>query len=376
MAPDWTEIEAAPGFAGLRACVERDVIPAFRALPAEPVDKSGESKIAGQVLGQALALFIAGFFGLLFILPDTILGGLINFVLFVPMFVGSLGLVAWIHRERLTAMLLRSKDRFVARADAWRAIAGHVGVTYVPAPGGAPKNLHLLLRLPMIPASLKDAGDLLDRHGGMDAPLKVAREAGMTTQPNVSVLGTPEQKARLYAQMEGAEKPEDGFHGTRSGVTFDLFEWEQSVDDAPDIHHLVIVLKAPFRLNGLTQLRARKTHWPHDRTGARMQDVDLGPRAFEAAYRLRSTDQVEARTLFNPAVIERVIALSAGEPFRAVATGDHLVFAVSGKDRFEIMAPSTGAWSEESLKRGIGDLVTALALVEALAHAFMLARTP
>jgi hypothetical protein len=170
---------------------------------------------------------------------------------------------------------------------------------------------------------------------------------------------------------------EDGFEGTRAGLTFSMFEWVESVSEAPDIYHLVIVLEAPLRLHGVTHLRARKTSWPQDPNGTPMQDVDLGPRSFDALYRLKASDQVEARAIFNPAVIERVIALANGGPFRAVARQQHLVFDFAGEaNRFHLIDLITGHWSDNTVRQTHADLAEALALVDALGHAFMLARKP
>jgi hypothetical protein len=103
--------------------------------------------------------------------------------------------------------------------------------------------------------------------------------------------------------------------------------------------------------------------------------VDLGPKAFDALYRLRASDQVEARALFNPAVIERVIALAHGGKFRAVARQQHLVFDFASEaNRFHLIDLITGEWSDETIRQTHADLAEALALVDALGHAFMLAR--
>lgn len=108
-----------------------------------------------------------------------------------------------------------------------------------------------------------------------------------------------------------------------------------------------------------------------------MQDVELGPRSFDALYRLRSSDQVEARAIFNPALIERVTALAHGGRLRAVARQHHLVFDfASHANRFHLIDLITGHWSDETIRQAHADLAEALALVDALGHAFMLARKP
>lgn len=106
-----------------------------------------------------------------------------------------------------------------------------------------------------------------------------------------------------------------------------------------------------------------------------MQDVDLGPKAFDSLYKLRSSDQVEARAIFNPAVIERVIDLAHGGQFRAVAREGHLVFDFASEaNRFHLIDLIGGVWNDETLHQTYSDLAEALALVDTLGHAFMLAR--
>jgi hypothetical protein len=276
-------------------------------------------------------------------------------------------------RGRLAELFVQAQARLVLKAEAMRSLAAPLGLSYVPAPGGAPKGLEWLASQSWAPAILKDAASTLNAAGGMDAAVKIAADSGLFIEANVYVIGTAEQKARYTEQVAGMRQIEDGFHGQRGEIAFDMFEWIEKVDEAPDMIHLVIVLAAPLRLQGITQLRARKTGWPGDPGLAPMQDVDLGPRAFDALYRLRASDQVEARAIFNPAVIERVIALAHGGKFRAVAKGQHLAFDFASEtNRFQLVDLMTGAWSEDTVRQTHADLAEALALVDALAHAFML----
>lgn len=150
-----------------------------------------------------------------------------------------------------------------------------------------------------------------------------------------------------------------------------MFEWVERVSEAPDIHHLMIVLKAPFKLSGVTELRSRKISWLRGVDKSGLNEVSLEAVRFTDHFRLRSTDQIESRALFNPAVIERVLALADRGKFRAVASGDHLVFAFEGTDRFALLDLGTGKWDDGSIRRGLTDLADALGLVDALAHAFM-----
>ena len=99
--------------------------------------------------------------------------------------------------------------------------------------------------------------------------------------------------------------------------------------------------------------------------------MDLVPDTFNEYFRLRSTDQVEARTIFNPAVVERVLALAHGQPFRAVAQEEGLVFDFVGDNRFALIDLKTGEWNDETIKQSVTDVAELLELVDTLAHAFM-----
>jgi hypothetical protein len=311
------------------------------------------------------------------LLPDGGVWEALKFILFPVLFFFNIGLCLFLLRGRLAKLFVEAQARLGLKAKAMTHIAAPLGLAYVPAPGGAPKGLEWLAKQSWAPAALRQATDALNAVGGMDKAVATVRDCGLFIESNVYVVGSAEQKAKYNELAAGNRQIEDGFEGERGGLHFSMFEWIEKVEDAPDVPHLVIVLEAPFALHGVTQLRARKTSWPQDPQGRPLQEVDLGPKAFDALYRLRASDQVEARALFNPAVIERVIALAHGGKFRAVAQGRNLVFDFSGgPNRFQLIDLLTGVWNEETILQTHTDLAETLALVEVLGHAFMLARRP
>ncbi|MEL7454251.1 MAG: DUF3137 domain-containing protein, partial [Pseudomonadota bacterium] len=168
---------------------------------------------------------------------------------------------------------------------------------------------------------------------------------------------------------------QDGFHGTTNGIAFSAFEWSEPVSDEARLHHLVLVLAAPARLTGTTHLRSHKVPWPNPGPGHDLQPVKLGIDAFEDRYDLRGTDQTEARYVFNPAVIERLIDFAHGADMRAVATDDHIVVDLRGHDRFELIDLLTGAWSETSIETTFQDIADLLDLIDSVAKAFMSPRS-
>lgn len=374
MIPGWDEIESAPGFAGARQRAEQALRPVLAQVKTDPVDVARQKKIISRHMTVPFLLFAATFFVIETALPNGGAWELLAFLLFPALFILFMLAGVFTMRDRLAKLFVAAQVRLGQKAEAMQVLAAPLGLTYVPAPGGAPKGLEWLAKQSWAPAVLREAANTLNAAGGMDDAVRIVRESGLLMEANVHVIGSPEQKARYNEQIAGMRQIEDGFHGDRAGLHFELFEWIEKVDEAPDLVHLVIVLEAPFVLHGVTQLRARKTGWPGDPDGTPMQDVDLGPRAFDALYRLRSSDQVEARAIFNPAVIERTIALAHGGKFRAVARAQHLVFDFASEaNRFQIVDLLTGAWSDETIRQTYADIAETLALVDALGHAFMLA---
>lgn len=370
----WDEIEQAEGFAGLRAHAETVVAPLLDGADLRPLDAKGLTARLGGVASGGFFAFVVIFLIVQAVLPDTWWGETLVFLLFPLLFFGCILGALFLFRRTLLNVLIAARAGFVLRGKALSALVAPLGLLYVAAPGGAPAPLKWLAQQSWIPAELRDLDTTLDDAGGMDGAVAAARETGLLVEPNVYVVGTREQKERYQKMAASHATIEDGFHGRRRGIDFDMFEWVERVEDAPDVHHLVIVLDAPMELHGVTQLRARKIGWPQEASDIRFEEVDLGPKAFEAVYRLRSSDQTEARAIFNPAVIERVIGLAHDGKFRAVAKGRRLVFDFPGVNRFNLVDIVSGAWSQDKLRETASDLVEALTLVDTLAHAFMLAR--
>lgn len=375
MSWDWDKIEQVPGFAGARVRAEREIPDILQKSPSDPIDPERQRKALSRYVFGGFASFVVMFMVAEGLLPNGGLWEVITFILFPLLFLFNIGLALFLLRGRLSRLFFEAQVRLGVKAEALTIIAGPLGLSYVPAPGGPPKGLEWLAQQSWAPAEFRAAATAFKAAGGMDKAVATVRDSGLFTEANVYVVGSPEQKAKYAEYAATNRRIEDGFEGRHAGLALSMFEWMESVEDAPDVPHLVIVLEAPFRLHGVTQLRARKTSWPQDPQGRQVEEVDLGPKAFEALYRLRASDQVEARAIFNPAVIERVIALAHGGKFRAVAQGSDLVFDFAGgPNRFQLVDLITGVWSDETIRQTHADLAETLALVEALGHAFMLAR--
>ncbi|WP_291197965.1 DUF3137 domain-containing protein [Hyphomonas sp.] len=375
MAMGWDEIESHAGFAGAQARSEAELRPLLDKVKVDSIDPARQTKIISRAMTMAFFAFGGTFFALELFLPNGAVWEFLRFLLFPVLFIAYMAIALFLMRGQLAKLVVEAQARVGIKGEVMNRITAPLGVRYVPAPGGAPKGLEWLAKQNWAPAILRDAAASLNAAGGMDGAVAIVRDSGLLLEGYSYISGTPEQKAKFNEQASSMRHVEDGFEGTRGGLAFSMFEWIESVEDAPNIYHLVIVLAAPLRLHGVTQLRARKYVWPQDPNGTPLEDVDLGPKAFDALYRLRASDQVEARALFNPAVIERVIALAHGGKFRAVARQQHLVFDFASEaNRFHLIDLITGEWSDETIRQTHADLAEALALVDALGHAFMLAR--
>ncbi|MBA4337984.1 MAG: hypothetical protein C0421_03970 [Hyphomonas sp.] len=375
MTKGWDEIESHAGFAGAQARSEAELRPLLDKVKVDSIDPARQTKIISRAMTMAFFAFGGTFFALELFLPNGAVWEFMRFLLFPVLFIAYMAIALFLMRGQLAKLVVEAQARVGIKGEVMNRITAPLGVRYVPAPGGAPKGLEWLAKQSWAPAILRDAAASLNAAGGMDGAVAIVRDSGLLLEGYSYISGTPEQKAKFNEQASSMRHVEDGFEGTRGGLAFSMFEWIESVEDAPNIYHLVIVLAAPLRLHGVTQLRARKYVWPQDPNGTPLEDVDLGPKAFDALYRLRASDQVEARALFNPAVIERIIALAHGGKFRAVARQQHLVFDFANEaNRFHLIDLITGEWSDETIRQTHADLAEALALVDALGHAFMLAR--
>ena len=369
---DWNDIGRRLGISDAEGFVRREVTPLLEGIPIERLKKDGahENRLEFP-LTVGFFGFMALFIALNAVLPDNFFGGLARFILFPTLFLGAIAAAFFLFKGRVVEALTRGKVRYIAQSKAMSVLGRRLGLSYVPSPGGAPEALKYVARQGWAPQILKEATAVIDDHGGMDAALDIAKRSG-ALMSDVTVLGSREQKEKYLEQQASWRQVEDGFQGARSGVPFSAFEWVESVDEAPDIYHLAMVFSSPHRLHGVTQLRSRHIGWPSAREELNLKPVGVVAPAFEHRFRMRTTDQMEARLVFDPVVLERVADLAHGEKVRAVAFEDHLVIDVAGENRFAMVDLVTGAWSEETIAISMINIADMLALADAVAHAFKL----
>jgi len=367
-------LEKRLGIETLSAFLETDIYPRLKTVKVENT-KPGSMPRALQwpLIGTFIATIIihqlvSG------ALPDQTWMDVVMTLMFPVIFLGLLAVVLYFFlRDRLAALLLDGKARFLIRADIFNQISGRLGIDYIAVPGGPPKFLRSLAHWKHCPAVLKDAVSVMDAHSGIEDVADIIRNSGLA-MPRGTVLGTQEQREKYYEQQLDVQQFEDGFRGVRSGIAFAALEWRESFNDST-LHHLLIAMKIPTRLTGIVELKSRKEDWPMIRKNVEFKSVSLISKVFKKKFDLRATDQMEGRLVFDPAVIERANDLSHDNNIRAVAYEDNLVFDVSGDNRFEIVDLVTGAWSEDSVLQSLTDIAEMLELVDQVGHVFSVKKT-
>ncbi|MEM8772021.1 MAG: DUF3137 domain-containing protein [Pseudomonadota bacterium] len=369
---DWRNIERRLGLRDAERFAKREIIPQIEEAPVEALKKNGERENRlEKPMSIAFLGFCASFLIPMFFLPDTWWGVTPRFLLFFPLFMAWMGGAIFLYRERFVEALTNSQSRYVLQAKALTTLAENVGLTYVPSPGGAPESLKWLARRSWAPDRLREAAILIDKHGGMDDAVKLVRQSGVMIG-GAHFVGDDEARTKYHRHQTHNAQIEDGFQGVRNGVSLNAFEWVERVEDGPDIYHLAMAFISPRRLHGVTQLRSRHINWPFSARHVDMKSVGVVAPAFESRFRMRSTDQVEARAVFDPVVLERMSNIAHGEKVRAVAFEDHLIVDVEGENRFSMVNLMNGEWSEETVARSMINLAEMLELADAVAHVFKL----
>lgn len=227
----------------------------------------------------------------------------------------------------------------------------------------------------MFQTSFAKLYEAMEAYSGQDEAVAAARASGLVELTTVIHIGAADE-ATKKARETGLTRLEDGFAGEHAGLHFDAFEVVRAprrTDDGTTHaaeHALLVVLKLPRPLQSTTQLRSRKIGWHKPGDAERLEKVSLESNAFEDRFRVRSNDQVEARFVFTPDVMARIIELAHGEKIRATAQADHLVVAIEGPNRFDLTSEDTGLDGDAAVRLAIQQIGEMLDLVEAVGQAF------
>ena len=147
MTKGWDEIERQDGFAGAQADAARDIRPILEGVKLEPINPDRQKKIVGRFMTAPFFLFVVTFFMIDLFLPST--GGweVLKFLLFPVIFIGYMAAGLFLMRGQLAKLFVEAQSRLAVKAEGMPRIAAPLGLTYVPAPGGARARMHALVRL-------------------------------------------------------------------------------------------------------------------------------------------------------------------------------------------------------------------------------------
>lgn len=140
---------------------------------------------------------------------------------------------------------------------------------------------------------------------------------------------------------------EDCFSGVYDGSAYDLYDahLEQRHTDGKGRTYYSTVFRGqlirmhfPRDFLGVTVVRRDMGVFNFFGAGAGLEKVGLEDPKFERAFEVWGSDQVEARYLLHPALMQRLLDLEArlkGEKLRCAFEGGDLLAAIEGGNRFE-----------------------------------------
>lgn len=363
----WTVLERRDGFDGLQAIAEKDVLPRL----AEAKPRLTEQNPINALYGGGC---VTAGFSLLLIFVLTSALHFIGFIIAVVV-------IFFLAKPAIAKIAERFVTRTIAdlefRKSVFDPIAGHLGLTYVAAPGGGQGIVRQQSQEGLFQGSFGKLLEALDAHSGQEEAVAAARASGLVELVTVIHIGAADEETKK-ARETGLTRLEDGFSGTHGGLAFDAFEVVRAArrtDDGttyPAEHALLLVLKLPRALYGTTQIRSRKVDWHKPGEAERLEKVRLESSEFDEKFRVRSNDQVEARFVFTPDVMARMLDLAHGEQIRATAQAEHLVVAVEGPNRFDLTSEDTGLNGDAAVRLAIQQIGEMLDLVDAVAETFRL----
>ncbi|MEL6726238.1 MAG: DUF3137 domain-containing protein [Pseudomonadota bacterium] len=361
----WTELERRDGFAGLHAIAEKEVLPRL----AEAKPRLTEQNPINALYGGGC---VTGGFSLLLIFVLTSALHIVGFIIAVVV-------IFFLAKPAIAKIAERFVTRTIAdlefRQSVFEPIAGHLSLSYVAAPGGGQGIVRQQSQEGLFQGSFGKLLEALDAHSGQEEAVAAARSSGLVELVTVIHIGAADEETKK-ARETGMTRLEDGFSGQHGGLAFDAFEVVRAArrtDDGttyPAEHALLLVLKLPRALYGTTQIRSRKVDWHKPGEAERLEKVRLESSEFEEKFRVRSNDQVEARFVFTPDVMARMLDLAHGEQVRATAQAEHLVVAVEGPNRFDLTSEDTGLSGDAAVRLAIQQIGEMLDLVEAVSSTF------
>ena len=365
---NWKALESKLGLTELHGFIESEVRPQLSDVHTKEAGQDGVPKSIKRATIIGFLVFIASFMVIESLMPSTVVAGVLTFVIFPVLFLAVAAAMVYFIRHQLAELIENAQHNFLIRTRVLGLIASRLDMQYVANPGGLSKILKSFASWKFCPASIREAAAFMESHKGLDLQSEAIRRSGLAMSSDL-VLGSKETKAKAYDQAQDNLQFQDGFAGTRSGISFAVMEWEEQRDDF-SYHHLLIHLKLPHRLTGWVEFKNKPSGWPHSRPGAPLKPVGIPYSPFAKAYDVRASDQVEARLVFDPRVIDQLSKIALDNPARGVAFEDHLVIDIRGDNRFDIVNIASGRWSDESIHKTLNDISQMFDLIDSAAKGF------
>lgn len=189
----------------------------------------------------------------------------------------------------------------------------------------------------------KSAGEWIKSHASQQQAAAKLFGAGGDEESPTPAFDVLKQ-ARLLPGYDD-RKFEDLIEGDRADTHFSLVECKLTEEQGSGKNRrtvttfqgLLFHIQYPQRFLGRT-LIARQGWWKGFFGDKSLQKVDLIAKELEDNFTIYSDDQVEARALFTPDRMERLIALERhfkGGKLRGIFEDDHLTLALEADDQFE-----------------------------------------
>ncbi len=361
----WEEIERRDGFAGLREIVECETLPKLADAKPRLAEQNPINALYGGGCFTGIVTLLLFFFLSSALGPiGFVIAAVIGFFLARPAIV------------RIAKHFVeRTIEDLKFRQSVFDPLTRHLGLRYVAAPGGGGGMIQQQSREGLFQSSFAKLYAAMEAYSGQDEAVAAARASGLVELISVIHIGAADE-ATKKARETGLTRLEDGFSGEHAGLHFDAFEVVRAprrTDDGstyPAEHALLVVLKLPRPLQSTTQLRSRKIGWHKPGNAERLEKVSLESNEFDERFRVRSNDQVEARFVFTPDVMARIVELAHGEKIRATAQADHLVVAIEGPNRFDLTSEDTGLDGDAAVRLAVQQIGEMLDLVEAVGQVF------
>lgn len=350
----------------LDSFVRQEILPILSQVETEKTSKQGSISNLKLPVFIDFVLFIGLFLTVQWLLPNNGIGEVLTFVAFPLLFLLSLAITALCFRNLLADLFLRSKDRFLIRTEVLSKLSKYLGLHYTPTPSGISPALKSIASWRVCPQSIKDFFHHLNKYEKFDDVTEIVRASGLA-MPREIVLGSDATREKYYQHQVKAQQFEDGFRGIYGNISFAAVEWAETRDETTT-HHLIINLELPHRLTGRVEFKSKDANWPARVPNRAPEKVELISKAFSKKYEVRATDQMEARLIFDPNVIEKLTAF--GTSLSGVAFDNHLVIDIVGDNRFDIVNVLTGEWSQTSIQTTLDDFSKLFEIVQSVSNTF------